>query len=88
MPTNNTENIYATPFGGEGAPIPADKISYDNTDSGLSAENAQEAIDEIAGDVALITNLPALPSDAEAGTYVLKATKVDDAVTYAWVAEV
>ena len=32
--------------------------------------------------------LPALPSDATAGTYVLKATKADDVVTYSWVAEV
>jgi hypothetical protein len=128
MPSNDTENIYSTEYGGQGAPIPASKISYDNTesglqatkvqgaidelagnitdlagddiaydntDSGLQATNVQGAIDEIAGDVATltttvgnITNLPALPSDATAGTYVLKATKVDDTVTYAWVLEV
>ena len=51
MPSNDTENIYATQYGGEGEPIPATKISYDNTDSGLSATNVQDAIDEI--DVAL-----------------------------------
>lgn len=88
MSSNGTENIYATQYGGSGEPIPSTKISYDNTGSGLSADNVQEAIDEIAGDVALITNLPALPSDATAGTYVLKSTKADDVVTYSWVAEV
>ena len=128
MPSNDAENIYATQYGGEGEPIPATKISYDNTDSGLTATkvqsaidelagdiaglagddiaydntdiglqatNVQDAIDEVAGDVATltttvgnITNLPALPSDATAGTYVLKATKADDTVTYAWVLEV
>lgn len=95
MPSNDTENIYATQYGGEGEPIPANKISYDNTDSGLSATKVQAAIDELAGDidtltttVGNITNLPALPSEATAGTYVLKATKVDDTVTYAWVLEV
>lgn len=128
MPSNDTENIYSTQYGGEGEPIPATKISYDNTDSGLSATKVQAAIDELAGDIASltaaqidydntdsgliaddvqdaidevagdvatltttvgnITNLPALPSDAVAGTYVLKATKADDTVTYAWTAEV
>lgn len=52
MPNNDTENIYSTPYeGGEGNPIPATKISYDNTTSGLTADNAQEAIDEVAADV-------------------------------------
>ena len=88
MPSNDTENIYATEYGGSGEPIPATKISYDNTGSGLSAEDVQEAIDEVVGDIALITNLPALPSDATAGTYVLKATKADDTVTYSWIEEV
>ena len=47
MPSNDTENIYATQYGGEGEPIPATKISYDNTDSGLTADDVQEAIDEV-----------------------------------------
>lgn len=51
MPSNDTENIYATQYGGEGEPIPATKISYDNTTSGLTADDAQEAIDELAGGV-------------------------------------
>lgn len=50
MPTNNTENIYSTPFNeGEAQPIPATRISYDNTDSGLTADDVQSAIDEVAG---------------------------------------
>ena len=49
MPSNDTENIYATQYGGEGEPIPATKISYDNTTSGLTADDIQEAVDEVAG---------------------------------------
>ena len=49
MPSNDTENIYATQYGGEGEPIPASKISYDNTTSGLTADDIQGAIDEVAG---------------------------------------
>ena len=48
MPSNDTENIYATQYGGEGEPIPATKISYDNTTSGLTSDDVQEAIDEVA----------------------------------------
>ena len=48
MPSNDTENIYATQYGGEGEPIPATKISYDNTASGLTADDIQEAVDEVA----------------------------------------
>lgn len=48
MPSNDTENIYATQYGGEGEPIPATKISYNNTTSGLTADDIQEAVDEVA----------------------------------------
>lgn len=48
MPSNDTDNIYATQYGGEGEPIPATKISYNNTSSGLSATKVQGAIDELA----------------------------------------
>lgn len=49
MPSNDTQNIYSTPFNeGEAQPIPATRISYDNTDSGLTADDVQDAIDEIA----------------------------------------
>ena len=50
MPSNDTQNIYSTPFNeGEAQPIPATRIGYDNIDSGLTATNVQGAIDEIAG---------------------------------------
>ena len=127
MATNDTENIYSAPLG-DSTPIPATKISYDNTDSGLTATKVQSAIDELAGDIAGLTGddiaydntdsglsatnvqdaideidtaldtalgdvediqeILALPDAATAGTYVLKATKADDTVTYAWVLEV
>jgi hypothetical protein len=49
MPSNDTENIYSTQFNeGEAQPIPATRIGYDNTASGLSATNVQTAIDELA----------------------------------------
>ena len=56
MPSNDTENIYATQYGGEGEPIPATKISYNNTISGLTADDAQEAIDEVSSDVGTVTS--------------------------------
>ena len=58
MPSNDTENIYATQYGGKGEPIPASKISYDNTTSGLTADDVQEAIDDVQGaidDVSAVT---------------------------------
>lgn len=55
MPSNDTENIYATQYGGEGEPIPSTKISYDNTDSGLTADDVQEAIDEVVGKIGNLT---------------------------------
>lgn len=52
MPTNDTQHILSTPLNeGEAQPIPATKISYNNTTSGLTADDAQEAIDEVAGDL-------------------------------------
>ena len=55
MPSNDTQNIYSSEYGGEGAPIPATKIGYDNTTSGLTADDVQGAIDEVAGEVADLT---------------------------------
>lgn len=50
MPNNDTQNVYSTPFNeGEAQPIPATRIGYDNTDSGLTSDDVQGAIDEIAG---------------------------------------
>lgn len=89
MPNNDTENIYSTPYEeGTGNPIPAEKISYDNAESGLTAETAQAAIDELAGDMNEIVQMPTIPSDSADGTYVLKATVSSGTITYAWVAEV
>lgn len=39
-----------------GIPTTAAKISYDNTDSGLTADDVQEAIDEVAGNVTDLQN--------------------------------
>lgn len=88
MPTNNTTHVYATEYTDSGRPIPAEIIGYDNTDSGLTAENVQAAIDEIADDIGDIVQMPALPADSADGTYVLKATADDGVITYEWVVEV
>ena len=88
MSSNNTENIYASEYSSASRPIPAEIIAYDNTDSGLTAENVQAAIDEIAGEVDDIVEMPALPADSVDGTYVLKATAADGVISYAWVVEV
>ena len=67
MPSNDTENIYATQYGGAGEPIPATKISYDNTDSGLTATKVQGAIDELAGDIAGLTGEDVAYDNTESG---------------------
>ena len=51
MPNNTTENIYSSEYRYDPNPIPASIIGYDNTESGLTAETAQAAIDELAGDI-------------------------------------
>lgn len=51
MPSNDTENIYATQYGGEGEPIPATKISYDGTGTSIEATNVQGAITEVDTDL-------------------------------------
>ena len=88
MSSNETANIYASEYSASSRPIPAEIIAYDNTDSGLTAENVQAAIDEIAGAVDDIVEMPALPAASADGTYVLKATAADGTITYAWVLEV
>ena len=71
MPSNDTQNIYSTEYGGEGAPIPATKISYDNTTSGLTADDIQEAVDELAGAIDTAeTAISGLEDDVETiGTF-------------------
>lgn len=43
-------------MGNSGSVLPADKVSYDNTTSGLEAENVQDAIDEINSNLDNIDN--------------------------------
>ena len=51
MPSNDTENIYSTQYGGEGEPIPATKISYDGTGTSIEATDVQGAITEVDTDL-------------------------------------
>lgn len=69
MPSNNTENILSTPYAeGTGSPIPASRISYDDTTSGLSATDVQAAIDEIVSDI------PTIPATYDADDIVYDNT--------------
>lgn len=45
-----------TLFAGGSSNIAAEDVSYDNTTSGLSATDVQDAIDEVAGDVTAVDN--------------------------------
>ena len=77
MPSNDTQNIYSTQYGGGGEPIPATKIGYDNTTSGLTADDVQEAIDEVAGKV---DNLTAADVTYDNTTSGLTADDVQEAI--------
>lgn len=96
MPINETENIYSTPFTeGQGNPIPATRVSYDGTGTSIEATTVQAAITEVdtdlqstKDDVDSIKDIVTFPTDAADGTYVLKATVADGAITFGWVAEV
>ena len=57
--------------------LTAGDIGYDGTDSGLQAEDTQEAIDELAG---LLFEAP-----TQDGTYLLQCTVVDGEFEYEWV---
>lgn len=61
--------IYAM-IGG-GSSVTADVVSYDNTDSGLSADNVQDAIDEV------VSMIPSGPT----GSYAKKPTLVTGTLT-------
>ena len=87
MPTNETANIYSSEYA-DATPTTASAVTYDNTTSGLTADDVQEAIDEVNGKFADISQFPLLPSDSADGTYVLKATASSGTITYAWVLEV
>ena len=64
--------IYADITGG-GTDVSAGNVSYDNTTSGLTAEDVQEAIDEV---YAAIPSLPAATSEVQTGTLVAGQTSV------------
>lgn len=52
MPSNDTQNVYSTPFNeGEAQPIPASRISYDGTGTSIEATNVQAAITEVDTDL-------------------------------------
>lgn len=60
--------------------FPASSVSFDNTNTGLTAMDVQAAIKQIA------TAVP--PAPAAAGTYVLKITVADEGTSsMQWVAE-
>ena len=80
MPSNDTANIYSTQYGGEGEPIPATKISYDNTNSGLTADDVQEAIDELAGNVDDIETF--LDDEYVSGAFQSLSVTADGVKTY------
>ena len=77
MPSNDTENIYSTQYGGEGGPIPATRIGYDNTTSHLTADDVQEAIDEVVGNIADLTGADIAYDNDTSG---LTAANVQDAI--------
>ena len=57
----------------EGGEVTADDVSYDNTDSGLTATNVQDAIDEV---YAAIPSTPAAASEVQTGTLTAGQTSV------------
>lgn len=78
MPSNETQNIYSTPFSeGQGEPIPATRIGYDNTSSGLTADDVQDAIDEVAGAINDISATDVAYDNASSG---ITATSVQGAI--------
>lgn len=62
----------------EGGAVEADDVSYDNTDSGLTATNVQDAIDEVYG---AIPSVPTATSEVQRGTLAIGSTSV--ALTFA-----
>lgn len=65
--------IYAE-IGG-GSSVTADVVSYDNTDSGLTADDVQEAIDELKNDIDAIV-VPASSFEIVRGTLTTGQTSV------------
>lgn len=50
--------VFGIPGGGSGGTVIADDVSYDNTSSGLTATNVQDAIDEVNSSIgSIVTDL-------------------------------
>lgn len=62
-----------------GIPAEAGDISYDNTSSGMTADDVQEAIDELSTGISSITEL--IPSGATSSNKLATADDIPDAVT-------
>lgn len=69
MPTNETAHIYSSEYA-DATPTAASAVTYDNTTSGLTADDVQEAIDEVNGKFADISQFPTLSSESADGTYI------------------
>lgn len=65
--------IYAEIGGGDG--VDADEVNYDNTDSGLTADDVQAAIDELKDDIDAIV-VPASSFEIVRGTLTAGQTSV------------
>lgn len=62
-----------------GIPETAAKVTYDNTSSGLTADDVQEAIDELNTGLSGVTEL--IPSGATSSNKLATASDIPDAVT-------
>lgn len=60
----------------EGGEVAADDVTYDNTDSGLTATNVQEAIDEV------VASIPSVVSASEVQTGTLTAGQTSVMLTF------
>ena len=65
--------LHAEIGGGSSPSIPAADVTYDNTTSGLTADDVQEAIDEV---YAAIPSLPSATSEVQTGTLTAGQTSV------------
>lgn len=65
--------LYGDIHGGGTDPVAASAVSYDNTQSGLTADDVQEAIDEV---VSMIPSIPAATSEVQRGTLSAGSTSV------------
>lgn len=65
--------LHAEIGGGSSPSIPASDVTYDNITSGLTADDVQEALDEI---VSMIPSVPAATSEVQRGTLTAGQTSV------------